>query len=87
MPRSGWPMAATISSPPQYDLALIAPQLTGAAALEVMPAPEETTAPESPSMLMSPQIFWGVLSVAVLVLIALVVRLVRKSDVQSTPAT
>jgi hypothetical protein len=38
-------------------------------------------------MLMSPQIFWGVLSVAVLVLIALVVRLVRKSDVQSTPAT
>lgn len=74
-------------SPPQYDLALIAPQLTGAAALEVMPAPEETTAPESPSTLMSPQIFWGVLIVAVLVLVTLVVRLVRKSDVQSTPAT
>ena len=74
-------------SPPQYDLALIAPQLTGAAALEVMPAPEETTAPESPSMLMSPQIFWGVLIVAVLVLVTLVVRLIRKSDVQSTPAT
>jgi hypothetical protein len=74
-------------SPPQYDLALIAPQLTGVAATEVMAGPEQTSAPESPSMLMSPQIFWGVLSVAVLMLIGLVVRLVRKSDVQSTPAT
>jgi hypothetical protein len=73
--------------PPQYDLALIAPQLTGVAATEVMPGPEQTSAPESPLMLMSPQIFWGVLSVAVLVLIGLVVRLVRKSDVHSTPAT
>jgi hypothetical protein len=36
---------------------------------------------------MSPQIFWGVLILAVLVLLTLVVRLVRKSDVQSTPAT
>jgi hypothetical protein len=74
-------------SPPQYDLALNAPQLTGVAATEVMAGPEQTSAPESPSMLMSPQIFWGVLSVAVLMLIGLVVRLVRKSDVQSTPAT
>ena len=74
-------------SPPQYDLALIAPQLTGVAATEVMAGPEQTAAPESPLMLMSPQIFWGVLIVAVVVLIALVVRLVRKSDVQSTPAT
>ena len=74
-------------SRPQYDLALIAPQLTGAAATEVTPGPEQTAAPESPVTLMSPQIFWGVLSVAVLVLVALVVRLVRKSDVQSTPAT
>lgn len=73
--------------PPQYDLALIAPQLTGAAATEVMPGPERIAAPESPLMLMSPQIFWAVLGLAVLVLVALVVRLVRKSDVQSTPAT
>ena len=74
-------------SPPQYDLALIAPQLTGVAATEVMPGPEQTSAPESPLTLISPPIFWGVLIVAVLVLIGLVVRLVRKSDVQSTPAT
>jgi hypothetical protein len=74
-------------SPPQYDMALIAPQLTGVTAIEVMPGPEQTSAPESPLMLMSPQIFWAVLTAAVLILIGLVVRLVRKSDVQSTPAT
>ena len=59
----------------------------GVAATEVVPGPEQTSAPESPLMLMSPQIFWGVLSVAVFILIGLVVRLVRKSDVHSTPAT
>jgi uncharacterized protein DUF3999 len=74
-------------SPPQYDLALIGPQLTGAAATEVLAGPERTAAPESPLTVMSPPVFWGVLIVAVLVLIALVVRLMRKSDVQSTPAT
>jgi hypothetical protein len=72
---------------PQYDLALLAPQLTGAAATEVAPGPEETAPPASPVTFMSPRVFWGVLIVAVLVLVTLVVRLVRKSDVQSTPAT
>jgi hypothetical protein len=74
-------------SPPQYDLALLAPQLTGAAATEVSPGPEETSALAAPVTLMSPQVFWSVLIVAVLVLLTLVVRLVRKSDVQSTPAS
>ena len=72
---------------PQYDLALIATQLTGAAATEVVPGPEQTGPEAPPVLLMSPKLFWGVLIVAVLVLLALVVRLVRKSDVQSTPAT
>jgi hypothetical protein len=72
--------------PPQYDLALIAPQLTGVVATEVVPAPEAADASPSPVTLMPPQVFWGVLILAVLVLLALVVRLVRKSDVQSTPA-
>ena len=71
---------------PQYDLALIASQLTGATATQVLPGPEETSTPASPVLLMSPRLFWGVLIVAVLVLVALVVRLVKKSDVQSTPA-
>jgi hypothetical protein len=74
-------------APPQYDLALLAPQLTGVAATEVVPGGEEPAAPAPPLTLMSPRVFWGVLIAAVLVLIALVVRLVRKSDVQSTPAT
>jgi hypothetical protein len=74
-------------TPPQYDLALLAPQLTGAAATEVVPGPEQAAPEAPPVMLMSPRVFWGVLIVAVLVLLALVVRLVRKSDVQSTPAT
>ncbi len=73
-------------SPPQYDLALLAPQLMGAAATEVVPGAEPASAPSAATMLMSPQLFWGVLIVAVLVLVTLVVRLVRKSDVQSTPA-
>jgi uncharacterized protein DUF3999 len=72
---------------PQYDLALIATQLTGAAATEVVPGPEQPGPDAPPVLLMSPKLFWGVLIVAVLVLLALVVRLVRKSDVQSTPAT
>ncbi len=74
-------------SPPQYDLALIAPQLTGVMATEIVPAPEATATPTSAVTLMSPQVFWGVLILAVLVLLTLVVRLIRKSDVQSTPAT
>ena len=73
-------------SVPQYDLALLAPQLMGVAATEVAPAAEAVSAPSAATMLMSPQLFWGVLIVAVLVLVTLVVRLVRKSDVQSTPA-
>ena len=73
-------------SSPQYDLALLAPQLMGAAATEVVPGGEPASAPSAATMLISPQLFWGVLIVAVLVLVTLVVRLVRKSDVQSTPA-
>jgi hypothetical protein len=73
-------------SPPQYDLALLATQLTGAAATEVTAGPEPARVAESEQVLMSPQVFWGVLIVAVLVLLALVVRLMRKADVQSTPA-
>jgi hypothetical protein len=72
---------------PQYDLALLAPQLLGAAATEVVPSAEQTEAPSSPVILMSPWLFWGVLIASVLVLLTLVVRLVMKSDVQSTPAS
>jgi hypothetical protein len=71
---------------PQYDIELIAQQLTGAAATEVVAGPEQTAAPSAALALISPRLFWGVLIVAVLVLITLVVRLMRKSDAQSTSA-
>lgn len=74
-------------SPPQYDLALLAPQLMGVAATEVVPNAEPTAAPSAVTVLMSPRLFWVVLTIAVLVLLTLVVRLVQKSDVQSTPTT
>lgn len=70
-------------SPPEYDLALLAPQLLGSAATEVVPGAEQITGPASPTVLMSPQIFWGVLIAAVLVLLTLLVRLVRTSDVRA----
>jgi hypothetical protein len=65
---------------PRYDLALLAPQLLGAAAAEVAPAAEERTgAATATAELVSPRLFWGVLGVAVLVLLGLIVRLVRNS--------
>jgi len=70
-------------SRPEYDLALLTPQLLGVAATEVVPGAETQTAPSAPTVLMSPALFWGVLGVAVLVLLTLVVRLVRKTDVRT----
>ena len=66
---------------PRYDLALLAPQLLGAAAAEVVPAAEEGTGPPTPvGELVSPRLFWGVLAVAVLVLLAMIVRLARRAE-------
>jgi len=70
-------------SRPEYDLALLAPQLLGAAAIEVVPGAEQLAGPSASTVLMSPALFWGVLGVSVLVLLTLVVRLVRKSDVRT----
>jgi hypothetical protein len=73
-------------SKPQYDLALLAPQLIGVAATEATLTAEQGAEPSATETVLSPRIFWGVLIGAVLVLVALVVRLVQKSDVQSSPA-
>jgi hypothetical protein len=70
-------------STPRYDLALLAPQLMGVTATEVVPGAEQAPPPAATTMLISPLVFWGVLIVAVLVLLTLVVRLMRKSDVES----
>ena len=68
-------------SRPQYDLELLAPQLIGVTATEATLAAEQGAAPSASEAPLSPRIFWGVLIGAVLVLVALVVRLMRKSDV------
>jgi Protein of unknown function (DUF3999) len=70
-------------TPPRYDLALLAPQLLGVTATEVNPAGEQAGPAASAAAQLSPRIFWGVLLVSVLVLLAMIVRLVRKESGQA----
>jgi hypothetical protein len=60
---------------PQYDLALLARHVMGAEAREVTLLPEAASAPRA--SLISPRAFWVFLSVAALVLVGVIVRLVR----------
>jgi hypothetical protein len=62
---------------PQYDLALLAPRVMGATARELSAAPAPGTASASAESFASPRTFWFVLIGAVLVLLALIVRLIR----------
>ena len=66
-------------SRPQYDLALLAPQLLGAPAADVA-LDVERSAPgaATTAALVSPVVFWVTLTIAVAVLIALIVRLLRR---------
>jgi hypothetical protein len=64
---------------PRYDLALLATQLVGAPAHEIAPGPE-LTGPVAATSAMSPLLFWVVLILAVLVLLAIVVRLVKQAS-------
>jgi hypothetical protein len=67
-------------NPPQYDLALLAPQVMGAEAQEI-DAAAETAAVSTAGVasFVSPRLFWAFLGAAVLVLLGLLVRLVRQS--------
>jgi hypothetical protein len=62
---------------PQYDLALLAPRVMGAAAEEVEPGAESRTAPELGKELISPRVFWVLVVGAVIVLLGLIARLLR----------
>jgi len=65
---------------PRYDLALVSHDLLNADATEVSPLDERQTKPARRTLL-SPMQFWIFLSVAVVVLLALIVRLTtRRSD-------
>jgi hypothetical protein len=66
---------------PRYDLALLAPQLLGAPAEEIVPDQEEQSGAAADSPLIRPQIFWVLLATAVAALVALIVRLVRDQPV------
>ncbi|MBN1570697.1 MAG: DUF3999 family protein [Acidobacteria bacterium] len=62
---------------PRYDLAMLAPRLVGAAAEEIRLGPEVELSAVAARQI-SPKIFWGILIAAVLVLLVLIVRLVKK---------
>ena len=67
---------------PHYDLALLAPQVlaTPAADVALDAEPPEGTAMTTAG-LVSPRLFWGALAIAVIVLLALIARLVKKPAV------
>jgi hypothetical protein len=64
---------------PEYDLALLARQVMGAAAREVSAVPEAATDGGSPAPIIPPWTFWTLLGIAVVVLIAMIGRLARSA--------
>ena len=65
---------------PQYDLALLAPRVMGAAAREVsVVAAGAATSPDAAAGFASPRAFWIVLAGAVVVLLGLIARLLRNA--------
>jgi hypothetical protein len=63
---------------PQYDLALLAPQVLGTPAVDVSLQPESPAGPRSTtSAVVSPRLFWAALAIAVVVLLGLIARLLR----------
>jgi hypothetical protein len=68
-------------APPRYDLALLAPQLLGVAAMEIEASGEPPSrSATSTAALVSPRLFWAALVIAVVVLLGLIARLLRKEQ-------
>jgi hypothetical protein len=65
---------------PRYDLALLAPIVMGAEALEIVAGTEtrSTVVPDGAAVV-SPRLFWAFLGAAILVLMAVLFRLVRQT--------
>lgn len=65
---------------PRYDLQLLAPQLMGRRAEEVAPGPEQQSGSSGQDLApaVPPMVFWSALGLAVVVLLGLVVRLMRR---------
>jgi hypothetical protein len=65
-------------SAPRYDLAILAPRLVGAAAEEARLGPEAEDSPAKAESISS-KVFWGILIAAVIILLALIARLIKKT--------
>jgi hypothetical protein len=67
---------------PQYDLALLAPQVLGTPAADVTLEPERGVEPTSTTAaaILSPRLFWAALAIAVVVLLGLIARLLQKES-------
>jgi hypothetical protein len=63
--------------PPRYDLSLLAPQVMGAPAREIIAGPEAGGGGRETASFISPRVFWVFLAGAVIALLLLIVRLVR----------
>jgi hypothetical protein len=71
----------TEMAPPRYDLALLAPQVLGVVASEISASDEQPPkAASSLPALVSPRLFWLALVIAVVVLLGLIVRLLKKEQ-------
>ncbi len=70
-------------APPTYDLALLAPQVLGVTATEIEAAAEPAGRSTEVPTVVSPRLFCGVLVVAVVALLGLIGRLLRR-DVPAT---
>jgi hypothetical protein len=71
---------------PRYDLQLLSPQLMGRVAADVTAGPEQPFSPAGPSPTapaVPPTVFWSALALAVVVLLTLVVRLMRREAEQA----
>jgi hypothetical protein len=66
---------------PQYDLALLAPQVLGTPATDVtLDAERPLASAATTAAIVSPRVFWAVLTVAVVVLLGLIARLLQKES-------
>jgi len=64
-------------APPSYDLALLAPRVLGAPAIAVSVAPEGGVAAHAPDSLIAPRVFWTLIVLAVVALLAILRSLLR----------
>src|SRR5262249_13901558 len=72
---------------PRYDLALLPPQLVAVTASEATAGGEQPGAAAAAAAAISPKLFWTALAVAVVALLAIIVRLLRTATPEETSAT